>query len=314
MIWVGIVGAKGHVGEALTRLVAGHPGAQISSFVNTGEFTGEGISMLEYRSMLDAIQKSDIIFNGLTGSAAGDIFSEALVKGKRIIDISEEAYNRGNILSGSVYGLPELYRSKVENATIVSNPSCYCTGAMLALAPLMSSELIDAGSVVIESKSGITGLRSTDKLKGTEVLNEGGHRVYKLDNRNYSVEIEEQLKVLFGKSTAISYTSYINGIRGIVMKIYSNPVVPLNDGDAEELYKQFYRNSPFVKICSEGGLNSGGSSRSFCEIEARVDKLTGKLVVTTAMESPVRTQTEQAVQTMNLMYGLDEKTGLQYVI
>lgn len=314
MIWVGIVGAKGHVGEALTRLVAGHPGAQVSSFINPKDFDGTGMGRFEYQTMFDAIEKSDIIFSGLTGNIPEDILSKALLKGKKIIDVSDEACCDGSIFPGSIYGLSELYRDTIKNASLVSNPSCYCTGAMLGLAPLMSSELIDASSVVIESESGITGLRNTDTLKDAEVVYVGGHKVYKLENSTYSEEIKTQLETVFSKNTAISYISYINGIRGLVTTISANSIFPLKDGEVEELYKRFYNGNPFVKVHGDGGLNEEDNSVNgcLCRIGARTDKNTGKLVITTVMNSIVKGLTGQAVQSMNLMYGFDEKTGLQY--
>lgn len=178
---------------------------------------------------------------------------------------------------------------------------------MLGLMPLLASGIINAGNVVIESKSGITSLRSTDKLQNVEAVNEGDRKVYKLNNSSYSAEIKQHLEVLFGKSANISYTSYINGIRGIITKIIADPAIPLKDGEAAELYEQFYCCSPFIKVHSAGtsytgnGIGSGG----FCEITAEIDGNTGKLVVTTAMESIVKGMTEQAVQAMNLEYGFE---------
>lgn len=309
MKWVGIIGAKGYVSEAITRLIAGHPEAQISKVVNSTGYSVEKGS-IDYRNMLDVIEKSDIIFNGLTGSISEDITAKALSKGKKIINISDEVYD--DILPGSVYGLSKLYKGKVKNAAAVLNPSCYCAGAMLGLAPLMHSEFFNANSIVIESKSGITSLKDTDRLVDAEVSDDGGYKVYKLDNKQYSEEIKKQLEVLFGKRIVVSLNSYINGIKGIMTTIYADTAPSLDNGKASELYKKFYGDNPFVRVCEEGEFNNRTNNEieASCIIELGCDKNTGKLVVTTVIRSIVRELTEQAVQTMNLMCGFDEKAGL----
>jgi len=320
MIWVGIVGAKGYVGEALTRLIAAHPNAQVGSIVSSGQLaagkdlaTGGYLKKLQYNNMLAAFEKSDVIFKGTLGDTALDILPEAILKGKKIIDISEEGHGSLMEMAGSVYGLSRLYRDKVKDASVVINPSCFCTGAMLGLAPLFAAGAIYEGSVAIEAKAGITSLKAGDSLSGVEVLDEEGHRVYRLEGRYYSAEIEQQIKELFGINTHISYTSYINGVRGVVTTIYAQPTSALKSEEVVDIFKQFYGSGTFVNIHGGNMVSKEKGFAGLCDIEAAVDENSGRIVVTTVLDSVVKTVTGQAVQTMNLMCGFNEEAGLQYV-
>lgn len=325
MIWVGIIGAKGYFGDALARLVAGHRAAQLSTVLELPEMA-EGSAYMYgcteerpgYWSMMNAVKKSDIIFSGLTGSTAGEVYAKALSGGKRIIDIGD-MNSLNNILEGcraypgSVYGLSELYRDKMKDASIVANPSSYCTGAVLGLAPLAAYNMVDMDSAAIESKSGIASLRKTDRLTETGIANNCGVRTYKVECNDYADEVNEQMKALFGKKTAASYASYvIPGIKGITTTINVSPQTGLYAGDILDVYQEFYKTNPFVEVCSKGMVPEmkNGFSKCFCKIGASVEADSGKITVTTVLDDALRGVASQAVQSMNLMCGIDGKTGL----
>lgn len=318
MIWVGIIGAKGYFGEALARLVAGHPEAQLSAVMDSHRFGyGGGHTACsteagtEYRSIMSAVEKSDVIFSGLSGAEALDIYSKALSSGKKIIEISEE----NNSLShpGSVYGLPEFYKDKMKDASIAANPSCYCAGAILGLAPLAACNLVDLDSAVIESISGIASLRRNDKLIEAGLANDNGMKTYKIEHMGYAEEVNEQIMILFGKETSVSYDSYIiPGTKGIITTIKVKPGAGINVNDIVDTYRDFYINNPFVQVCSNGMTpdTSKGLNKYFCKIRASVDGESGNITVTTVLDDALRGAASQVIQTMNLMCGIDGKTGL----
>ncbi|MDD3704616.1 MAG: hypothetical protein PHC45_00920 [Clostridiaceae bacterium] len=319
MIWVGILGAKGYLGESLSKLIAGHQSAQVSiihDFQNLSESVCCNCGSIEkstgYLSMANAINKSDIIFNGFSGTMAEDIYSKALSKGKKIINIGDP-YPGNGAYPGSVYGLSELYKDKMRDIPIAANPSSYCTGAVLGLAPLAEGNIIDINTVVIESKSGISCLRCGDKLACTDSTVSNGINVYKMDCRDYAEEVNIQMFELFGKNAAPSYTSYvIPGVKGIITKIIANPYNEFCRNDILGVYREFYKLNPLIEVCDADTINEAGKGpgNCFCRISASSDKNTGNITVTTMLDDAIRGYASQAIQTMNLMYGIDGKTGL----
>ncbi|MHB1392120.1 MAG: hypothetical protein ACYCYE_03410 [Clostridia bacterium] len=322
MIWVGIVGAKGYFGEALARLVAGHRSAQVSTMMDLQELGDGGAYMCGstetrtgYWSIVNAVKKSDIIFNGLTGKVAEDVYAKALSHGKRIIDISDKHYLGGcaGAYPGSVYGLSELYKDKMKGASIVANPSSYCTGAILGLAPLAANNMVDMNSAAIESKSGITSLRRSDKLTETGKDTNGGVKTYKVECKDYAEEVNEQMLTLFGKRTSAAYTSYIiPGIKGITTTINVSTQAGIYGSDILDIFKDFYKTNPFVEVRNKDMLPEvkNGFNKYFCKIGASVDADSGKITVTTVLDDALRGVASQAIQSMNLMCGIDGKTGL----
>ncbi|HYE80676.1 MAG TPA: hypothetical protein VEG39_00770 [Clostridia bacterium] len=327
MIWVGIIGARGYFGEALSKLIAGHPEAQVSTVMDLQELNESEAYLHDckearpgYWNMINAVKKSDVIFNGLHGSIAGEVYRKAISSGKRIIDISDDYYmvdsperKSGNAYPGSVYGLSELYKDKMRDAAIAANPSSFCTGAVLGLSPLAADNLIDLESAVIESKSGITGLRRNDKLAETGMTGNNGVKIYKVDCMDYTEEVNEQMFTLFGKRASASYTSYIiPGFRGITTTIKADPNSGVHGSEVLDIYRNFYKSNPFVEVCSSDMINEtkSGFKKCFCKIGATVDADTGKITVTTVLDDAVRGAASQAIQTMNLMYGIDGKIGL----
>lgn len=325
MIWVGIVGAKGYFGEALARLVAGHPEAQVSTVADLQEFGDCSAYMYSstetspgYLNMMNAVKKSDIIFNGLKGEAAEDVYSKALACGKRVIDISERRFigdslqGSNSAYPGSVYGLSALYKDKMKSASIVANPSSYCTGAILGLAPLAANKMIDINSASIESKSGITSLKRSDKLTETGMITNAGVKTYKVECKDYAEEVNRQMLTLFGKKTSAAYTSHIiPGIKGITTTINVNPQAGIYGSDILDIFKAFYKSNPFVEVCDKGmapGMKKGFNR--ICKIGASVDAESGKITVTTVLDDALRGVASQAIQSMNLMCGINGETGL----
>lgn len=325
MIWVGILGARDYYGEALERLIAGHKSAQVSTVLDL-QVLGDGDTCMHcskeakpgYWSMVNAVRKSDVIFSGLTGRAAEELYSKAISSGKRIIDISDkrciEAFiNGSSIYPGSVYGLSELYKDKIEGVSLVANPSSNCTAAILGLAPLAAFDMADLDTAAIESKSGITCLGRADKLTDTGMLDNSGVKVYKVEGNAYADEVNTQILALFGKSASAAYKAYvIPGIKGIITTINVRSKNGISENEILDIYREFYETSSFVEVSNKDNLqrNQNGFRNSFCKIGASVEADTGKITVTTVLGDALRGIAGQAIQSMNLMCGIDGKTGL----
>ncbi len=326
MIWVGILGPEGNFKETISKLIAGHPAAQISTMMDLQGLYGDGEyicrshgSRSEYRKMVNAIKRSDIIFNGLPDNVSSDIYSEALSFGRKVIGISDEFIGTDqeegacSVCPGSVYGLPELYRDKMKAAFIAANPSSYCTGILLGLAPIAACNLANTGTVLIESRSGAISLRKGDRLIETGMICSGGTKIYKVGNKDYAEEVNKQMHMLFGKEMPILHSAYIiPGASGIATTIKINSDTGLYRGNIADIYKDFYKNSPFIEFCDNGIINERvkGGGKCVCKIRAFVNEENREITINTFISDGARGAASQALQTMNLMCGIDGKIGL----
>lgn len=316
MIWVGMIGADGLVANVLTKLIASHPRAQISTFLSGQQFKGCESKKYTEWSIFDVIEKSDVIFNALPHKNSSSIFNEAVKQGKKVIDLSSDVHNSVNVIETQakpVYGIPELNKEKIMEAFVVSNPSCYCTGAMLGLAPLVEGKLIDVKSVIIDSKSGVTSLSKSDTLVESFVDNNENVKAYKLGSNCYSAEIEQQVQKLFGEKLNILYAPYIVPMsKGILTTIYATPSTEVDTESLIGKYKEFYQDNPFIRVYEEGEMpeTKRVSYSNYCDIGIHFDKAADKIVAVTAIDNLMKGACGQAVQNMNLMCGMDEKTGL----
>lgn len=327
MIWVGILGARGYFGEALPKLVAGHRLAQVSTIMDLQELCeGELYSCRSnearsgYWSMVNAIKNSDVIFNGLSGSIAEEVYSKAISYGKKVIDISNDQYlgdrlgiKVNNSYPGSVYGLSELYRDKMKDASVATNPSGYCTGAVLGLAPIAAFNTVDMNTVSIESKSGITSLGRNDKLTEVERTNNDSTIIYKMESRKYAEEVNEQIFALFGKEASTSYVAYIiPGIKGITTTIKVNLHTVMSESDIFDVYRDFYKDNPLIEVCSNSNINGtmNRSKNCSCKLHVSTDEDYSNVTVTTVFDDALKGVASQVIQTMNLMSGIDSGIGL----
>ncbi|MGE5630159.1 MAG: N-acetyl-gamma-glutamyl-phosphate reductase [Caulobacteraceae bacterium] len=321
MVWVSMIGADGYMAYVLSKLIAGHPATQISYYFDSIQCSSCTNEKYNESSMFDAIEKSDVVFNALPKKHSLNLYKEAVKQGKKVIDISmdtninESSPDSLDAALKPVYGIPELNKEKIMDAFIVSNPSCYCTGAMLGLAPLVYGKLIDGKSVIIDSKSGVTSLSKTDKLVDSFVENNENVKTYKLGSNVHSIEIEQQLLKFFGEKVNIMYTPYIVPMsKGVLTTIYCTPLEPADTKSIIEVYKEFYKGNPFIRIYEEGKMpeTKWVNYTNYCDIGIYSDKAANKIVVVTAIDNLIKGAAGQVIQNMNLMYGMDEKTGLTY--
>jgi N-acetyl-gamma-glutamyl-phosphate reductase len=250
--------------------------------------------------------------------------------GRKVVDLSadfrirdlasyEAWYGRhssAGMLPGAVYGLPELYREEIRRTSLAANPGCYPTSIILGLAPVLRSRWIDPSSVIADSKSGVTGAGREPQIASLYCEVAGGFKAYKVGGHRHTPEIEQELSILAGQEMKISFTPHLLPVkRGILSTIYAKLEKDVRVEDAVALYREFYREEPFIRVCRAGQFPTLSSvvGSNFCDIGVTVDKRTGRLIVVSVIDNLIKGASGQAIQNMNLMSGLPEGTGLPLV-
>ena len=340
MIKTAILGGSGYTGLELLRILLNHPKAE-GLAVTSRQYNGckleevfpslHGFSKLKLEdpAKFSALPHVDLIFSCLPHHASMEIVPKLLKNGKKVIDLSadfrlksaktyEAWYGKHiarNLLKKAVYGLPELHRNKIKGAELVANPGCYPTGAILGLSPAIDAGIIDINSIIIDSKSGVSGAGRGASLDTSFAEVNEGFKAYKVGEHRHSPEIEQELSLLAGKTINVTFTPHLLPVnRGILSTIY----VSLHNnkgisyGKILDIYKKFYSDDFFIRILPEDMLPNitHVKGSNFCDIGLKIDKRTGRLIIITAIDNLVKGASGQAVQNMNIMFGLPETTGL----
>lgn len=336
---VGIVGASGYTGSELVRLLAHHPDVTLE-FVTSETYTGKRISDI-YPHLQDLVDIELISMNQISDTDPDLVFlalphgvSMNFVKDHGLddfitIDLSgdfrfssrevyEQWYKKGHVapeyLEEAVFGLPELFRDKIRNASLIANPGCYPTSAILALAPLIKHGFINPSSIVVDSKSGVTGAGAKPKegLHFPDVF--GNFSAYSLVNHRHTPEMESTLSSYSGYSTEILFTPHLLPIdRGILTTTYSTPKKEVNSEMVEELFHSVYEKEHFVRIYDSPPSLKNIRGSNYCDIHAAYDERTHKIITISTIDNLVKGAAGQAVQNMNIVFGLIESTGLKHI-
>lgn len=334
MIRVGIYGASGYTGVELVKLFARHPQVRIA-FATSDSYVGKKMSdafpchydipfVAHDAAPLDAL---DVAFLALPHGASADYAKRVLNAGARVIDLSADfrlrdaaAYKKWygldhhapELLPRAVYGLPELYRAQIKNAQLVANPGCYPTSVILGLAPLWRAGATD-NTVIVDSKSGVSGAgrKPTLTVHFCEVNeNLAPYNIGRV-HRHLS-EMEQELQAINARASLIFSPHLLPVTRGILSTMY----VRLNDGWDEkrlrDLYVETYRAEPFVKILPSGQIATLAHSvnTNFCTLSLHSVADVQQAILCASIDNLIKGASGQAVQNMNLMFGLEEITGL----
>lgn len=336
---VGIVGATGYTGSELVRLLTYHPDVTldiVTSESSTGKKVHEihphlnGIVDTELRSVKEIKdQDLDLVFLALPHTVSMDFVKEHGLDKFITIDLSgdfrfserevyEKWYNKkhssAKYIENAVFGLPELFRDKIRNARLVANPGCYPTSAILALAPIVKSGLIDPTDIVVDSKSGVTGAGAKAK-PGTHFPDLfGNFSAYALTSHRHTPEIEATLKAFSGNETRVLFTPHLLPIdRGILTTTYSKPKMEVSKELIEELYLRVYEKEHFVRVVDEPPKLKHVRGSNFCDVYVTYDERTKKVITVSTIDNLMKGAAGQAVQNMNLIFGLIESTGLEQI-
>jgi N-acetyl-gamma-glutamyl-phosphate reductase len=339
MVRVAVVGASGYTGVELLRLLLNHPGVTVTC-VTSEQSAGKPVSevfpslrgrcdlVLENVEPVRVADRADFVFTALPHKAAMEVVPTFLHLGRRVVDLSAdyrlhdaaeyarwyEPHLNPELLDEAVYGLPELRREQIASARLVANPGCYPTSIILGLAPLLRDGLIDAAGLIADAKSGVSGAGRGAKVDSLFCEVNEGFRAYGVGGVHRHIpEIEQELSLLAGKGVTMAFTPHLVPMdRGILATIYAVPLSALTATDLAGHCRQFYAAEPFVRVLPEGSFPSTLHVRggNFCDIGVTIDPRSGRVIVVSAIDNLVKGAAGQAVQNMNLMLGLDERTGL----
>ena len=338
MIKAAVLGATGYAGIELVRLLTNHPEVSIE-ILGSQSFAGQKISDV-YQTLrhilekeceeldLERAAKCDVAFTALPHGASKTVIPSLLEKGLKVIDLSgdyryddvkvyEEWYGEKHsspeLLKESVYGLPELHRDKIKGARLIGNPGCYTTCSILGTVPLLANKIAETKNIIVDAKSGVTGAGRGLSLQNHFCECTETSKAYKVTNHRHTSEIEQELSNVAGEPIMISFTPHlIPQKRGILATIYVNLNRPSSTEELVQMYKDFYKDEFFVRVKDAGELpeTKHVAGSNFVDIGVCYDKRLQRAVVVSALDNIVKGAAGQAVQNMNLLFGLDEKTGL----
>ncbi len=341
MIRVCIYGGSGYTGQELVRLLLSHPGVKIVS-ITSRRFAGVPVADI-YPGLMgqtDLVYTNDppealaggcdLVFLALPHGASMEIAPLFLKEGKKVIDLSADfrirdlavyeswyrKHTAAPLIKDAVYGLPELYREDIRGASLLANPGCYPTSVILGLAPALRSRLVDPSSVIADSKSGATGAGREPLISSLYCEVSGAFKAYKVGGHRHTPEIEQELSRLAGTGMTITFTPHLLPLkRGILSTMYAKLDLDVSLAEALALYRDFYQNEPFVRVCGAGQFPNISSiaGSNFCDIGLTVDKRTNRLIVVSVIDNLIKGASGQAIQNMNIMYGLPEAAGLPRV-
>ena len=339
MVKVGIIGATGYAGGELVRLLLGHKEAEIvwygsRSYVDQSyaSIYQNMFQLVDAKCMDDNMEaladQADIIFTatpqGLCASISEDILSKT-----KIVDLSadfrlknvkiyEEWYKIGHkapqYIDEAVYGLCEINREKVKGARLVANPGCYPTCSTLSIYPLLKENLIDPSSIIIDAKSGTSGAGRGAKTDNLFCEVNENMKAYGVANHRHTPEIEEQLSYAAGTPVLLNFTPHLVPMnRGILITAYASVKKEVSYEEVKAAYDKYYENERFVRVlpkdvCPQTKWVEGSN---FVDVNFRIDPRTKRIIMMGAMDNLVKGAAGQAVQNMNLLFGLDEAEGLR---
>ena len=338
MLKIGIMGASGYAGEELLRILLDHPEVQITAVaakidpVNICKLYPwlKGRLDLECRDMSaeELSKKCDMVFLALPHKASMQFAPIFLKKGLKVIDLSadfrikdvnvyekwyELKHECPEYIKDAVYGLPEFYRKEVKKADLIANPGCYPTSVILGCAPLLKKNLVDPDSIISDSKSGVTGAGRVlaQALMSKEV--ENSFKPYKVNAHRHMPEIDQEIALMAGSKVSVNFVPHLVPMeRGMMSTIYLHLKKNISTSEALKLYKDFYSKEYFVRVMDEGIFPDTKNvvRTNFCDIGCKVFPEKSLVIVVTAIDNLVKGASGQAVQNMNIMYGFEEKLGL----
>jgi len=340
MFKAGIIGATGYTGAELVRILSGHPAVQLvalttQSYVDKPfwevypHLYGHIDLICTERDLDSLIGNCDVIFVSLPHGHAMTLAAEIAGKNKVVIDLGADFRFRNSevyetwygvnhaapaLTKEAVYGLPEIRRQEISSALLVANPGCYPTSAILGLAPLLKNNLVQPDSIIIDSKSGVSGAGRGLSLNTHYCEVNENMKAYGVTTHRHTPEIEQELSLLAGQNITVSFTPHLTPItRGILSTIYTKLSRTLSQDEALQLYQEHYAGEFFIRVLPAGMLPTtkmvAGSNH--CDLGVVVDQRTGRMVVLSAIDNLLKGASGQAVQNMNIMLGLPEKTGLE---
>lgn len=339
---VAIIGATGYGGAELVRILHRHPEVTIHS-VHASSQHGEELAssfphmneIIDYRleavDMEKIASEVDLVFTATPSGVARDLAPQFLEKGVKVIDISgdfriknKEIYEKWygieaaeeTYLLEAVYGLSEWIEEDLTNVNLISNPGCFPTSALLGLAPLVRENIVEEHTIIVDAKTGVSG--AGKGLSPATHFSETNDnlKIYKVNRHQHTPEIEQMLTRWNRSVEAITFSTHLVPMtRGIMSTIYATAKEPTSTKALFEIFHESYKDDYFVRIRKEGEFPTTKEvyGSNFCDISLDYDERTNRITVVSVIDNLVKGASGQAVQNMNKLLGIDEKTGIDFM-
>jgi len=334
---IAIVGATGYTGRELIALLLAHPHARIKRLYavdNLGKPVGEVFG--QFDGLLDLtieepdyatlVEECPVAFLCLPHAKAMDVAAQLHAHGVKVVDFSADyrlrdvavyeatydtEHTHPDLVAEAVYGLPELYRDEIAGASLVANPGCYPTGAVLAVAPLLRRKLVDPARIIFDSKSGVSGAGRTPNPRTVFAECNESVEAYGVGVHRHQPEIEQECSRLFGETLSVHFTPHLVPMtRGILTTAYVELVQDMTPDEVHAVYAGDYGPEPLIGLLPLGRYprtaDVAGTNR--CRVGLYVKGR--RVVAISAIDNLIKGASGQAIQNLNLMFGFAETTGL----
>ena len=335
MTRIAILGATGYAALELIKILLRHTEAEIVAVTSRQEgqppiamihpsLTGRVDLLLEDLSPSEVAARAECVFSCLPHGASAAVVPLLLDAGRRVVDFSADyRLNDAEVyaqwygqkhadperLGQVVYGLPELFRDRIPPAQLVANPGCYPTSAILPLAPLLKVGLIDPKSIIVDSKSGVSGAGRTLKLTTHYPECNESISAYNVGRHRHTPEIEQVLGTAAGTPVEVVFSPHLVPMdRGILTTTYSQPTAKISEEQVLQAIRDFYTDEPFVRVVDHLPGTKDSTGTNFCDITARMVR--GRVLTFSCLDNLIKGAAGAAVQNFNLMYGFGETTAL----
>ena len=342
MIKVGIIGATGYAGGELVRILMGHKEAEIVWYGSRSYIDQKYAD--EYRNMFQIVDAKcmddniealadqvDVIFTATPQGFLASVINENILGKTKIVDLSADfrikdvkvyekwygiEHKSPQFIEEAVYGLCEVNRDKVKGARLIANPGCYTTCSILTAYPLAKEGIIDMRTLIVDAKSGTSGAGRGAKVPNLFCEVNENMKAYGVASHRHTPEIEEQLGYASGENVTISFTPHLVPMnRGILATEYATLKKDVTGEEVKAIYDKYYADEKFVRVLGEGVCpeTKWVEGSNYVDIGFKLDPRTNRIVMMGAIDNLVKGAAGQAVQNMNLLFGLPESEGLELV-
>lgn len=342
MIKAGIIGATGYAGGELVRILTGHRDVEIvwygsRSYIDQryADIYRNMFKLVDARCLDDNMEElagqADVIFTATPQGFCASVMSEEILSKTKIIDLSADfrikdvstyekwygiEHKSPQFIGEAVYGLCEVNREEIRGARLVANPGCYTTCSILTAYPLAKEGMIDMNTLIIDAKSGTSGAGRGAKVPNLFCEVNENMKAYGVASHRHTPEIEEQLGYACGGEIVINFTPHLVPMnRGILVTEYASLKKNVTPGEVKEIYDEYYKEETFIRIMEEGTCpeTKWVEGSNYVDIGFKLDPRTNRIIMMGAIDNLVKGAAGQAVQNMNLMFGLAEDEGLRLV-
>lgn len=342
MIKAGIIGSTGYAGNELVRLLLGHKDVEIKWFGSRSYIDQKYADV--YRNMFQLVddiclddnmeelaKQVDVIFTATPQGLCASLVNEEILSKVKIIDLSADfrlkdvkvyeqwyklEHKSPQYIDEAVYGLCEINREQIKGKRLIANPGCYTTCSILSIYPMVKEGLIDPDTIIIDAKSGTSGAGRGAKVANLFCEVNESMKAYGVGTHRHTPEIEEQLGYAAGKDIKLIFTPHLVPMnRGILVTAYANLKKDVTYKEVKAAYDKYYKEETFVRVldedvCPETRWVEGSN---FVDVNFKIEPRTHRLIMMGALDNLVKGAAGQAVQNMNLAFGLPENTGLMQV-